>query len=156
MGLCVACSATMKTALFAALAVASLAGCSIHPRQQLAGIRAAGVHPETMAHLSQNTPLTPSDLIDLKKRGVSESVAIRHLDSIGVDYEVRKEDMERLRAANVPERVREALMRASDRFVYWRSYAPRPVFVDPFPWYEPVGFGFGYTYVRHQHVRRCR
>ncbi|MEK0450390.1 MAG: hypothetical protein RL088_2658 [Verrucomicrobiota bacterium] len=145
----------MKTALFAAVAVASLAGCSIHPRQQLATIRAAGVHPETVAHLSKNTPLTPSDLIDLKKRGIPESVAIRHLDSIGIDYEVRKEDMERLRAANVPERVREALMRASDRYVYWRS-VPRAIYVDPFPWYEPVGFGFGYTYVRHHHVRHCR
>ena len=145
----------MKPIFFAVIAAAALSGCSIHSQQRLATVRAAGVHYETVEHLSDNTPLTPSDLIDLNRRGISDSVAIRHLDRVGLDYEARKEDIDRLRSAKVSDRVREAFVRASDRYVYWRSYAPPAFYATPFPWYEPYGFGFGVRYTTIHH-HRCR
>ena len=140
----------MKTALLALSAAALLSGCSIHTKQQLTAVRASGVPESTVRHLAENTPLTPSDLIDMKRRNVSDDVPIFHLERIGVDYEARKEDIARLRAAKVSDRVVDALHRASDRYTYWRYNAPQPIYVDPYPWYGPT---FRYTYVHH---RRCR
>lgn len=145
----------MKPIFFALCAALFFSSCSIHSRQQLAVVRSAGVHSETVRHLAENSPLTPSDLINMKRRGVEDSVAVYHLERVGIDYEARKEDMERLRVANVSDRVRDAFQRASDRFVSWRSYAAQAVYVNPYPWYEPYGFGVGYTYVRQSH-RHCR
>jgi hypothetical protein len=146
----------MKPALLVLFAVI-LTGCSIHPKKQLAAVRAAGVASETERHLAENSPLTPTDIIELKRRGVSDELTILHLDRVGLDYELKKEDAERLRAAKVSERVRDAAMRASARYVYWTTNAPRVVYSDPYPFYDPYfyGFGFGYTQVRRHYVR-CR
>ena len=149
--------APMKTVLFALFVATLVSGCSIHSKQQLASVRAAGVPDETLLHLRENTPLTPTDLIDMKKRGVDDSIAILHMERVGVDYEAHKDDVARLRAAGVSDRVRDAFMRATDRYSYWRYNAPQVVYVDSDPWWGwgPIGFGVGYTYVSHHH-RHCR
>jgi hypothetical protein len=77
--------------------------------------------------LERRGVLAPNDLIELKRRGVNDSVPIRQLDKVGVDYVVQKEDMRRLRSAGVDPDVREALADASARFVRDR-YAPRPYY----------------------------
>lgn len=149
----------MKTVLFTLFAAAFISGCSIHSKQQLASVRAAGVPDETLLHLRENTPLTPTDLIDMRKRRVDDSVAILHMDRVGVDYEAHKDDVARLRAAGVSDRVRDAFMRATDRYSYWKYNAPQVVYVDSDPWWgwSPGGFGVHYTYVgHHHHHRRCR
>jgi hypothetical protein len=144
----------MKPALIALFVAAGFSACSVQPKQNLQSARAAGVPDATFRHLRENDPLSPTDIIELKRRGVPDDVAIRHLETIGIDYEVRKEDIERLRAAKVSDAVRDAFARAGDRYAYWRYNAPQTVFVDRDPWMYPVGFGLGYTYVRH--YRRCR
>lgn len=149
----------MKPIFFTMCAALFLCGCSIHPKKQLTAIRAAGVPAETVRHLSENAPLTPADLVDLKRRGVDDSVAVLHLDRVGLDYEAKKDDLARLRAANVSDSVRDAFSRASDRFVYWRYHAPRVIYADPYLWHDPFNYGFGFTYVRHSHRhshRHCR
>ena len=149
----------MKTVFFALLFSTLVSGCSIHSKQQLATVRAAGVPNETLLHLRENTPLTPTDLIDMKKRGVDDSIAILHMERVGVDYEAHKDDVARLRAAGVSDRVRDAFMRATDRYVYWRYNAPQVVYVDSDPWWgwSPIGFGVRYNYVGHHHHHQyCR
>lgn len=113
----------MKFALLV-LAAASLAGCSTHPRQTIASARAAGVSDGTIAKLDHHGILVPNDLIELKRRGVPDSVPIRHLDKVGVDYVAQRDDFRHLRAAGVRPAVRDALSEASRKFVDDR-YAPR-------------------------------
>jgi hypothetical protein len=146
----------MKPIFFSLCAAALLCGCSIHPKAQLAAVRAAGVHTETVKHLSENSPLTPSDIIDLKRRGVADELAIEHLDRVGLDYELSKDDNDRLKSARVSDRVRDAAMRASSRFANWRSneryYSGS---YDPF--FQPYSFGYGYgsRIIVHREIR-CR
>ena len=146
----------MKSVIFSLCAAALLSGCSIHPKAQIAAVRASGVPEETVTHLAENSPLTPTDIIDLKRRGVADEITILHLDRVGVDYELSKEDAARLKSARVSDRVRDAAMRASSRFLNWRAPQRYMGYSDPYH-YAPYGFGYGvgYTSSRHVHVR-CR
>ena len=152
----------MKPALrFLALlaTVVLVGGCVVHTKDQLAAIRSAGLAKQTVRKLEHRGVLTPADLIELKKRRVEDETVIRHLDRVGVDYVVRKDDIRRLRSAGVGAEVITSLIRASDRFVadyyaqgpfldysygYWNDpwcypYYPR-YFHDP--WWPYGGAGF--------------
>lgn len=145
---------------------ALLAGCAIHTKEQIAAVRAAGVAPETVRKISGRGILSPEDLIELRKRKVDDAMVIRHIEQIGVNYVVQKDDIKAMRAAGVRPSVISATVRASNRFVSF-LYAPRAYsysfgyWNDPFysPFYSPYygapycgpwgpyggrAFGFGY------------
>src|SRR5436190_22961038 len=101
-----------KIVLFVALAV--LTGCATHSKSTIGAVRAAGVSERTVGKLEHRGVLAPNDLVELKKRGVSDAVAIRQLDRVGVDYVVQRDDVRRLRSAGVAQVVVDALLDASD------------------------------------------
>jgi hypothetical protein len=147
----------MKFAILA-FAAAFLAGCTTHPRQTIASVRAAGVSERTVAKLDHHGVLVPNDLIELKRRGVPDSVPIRHLDKVGVDYVAQRDDFRRLRSAGVRPAVSDALADASREFVRGR-YAPPSYFAAGFdaPWhyggrwwwpYADVSLGYSWGHWR--------
>ena len=133
----------MKAAIFALGAALTLAGCATHSDEQIAVVRAAGVSRPTVAKLEHRGALTPEEVIELKRRGVSDAIVLRQLDKAGVDYVVQRNDMAKLRKAGVSSDVRDALARASERFVYDR-YRP---FVGPeIYFYDDWSYPIGYPY----------
>ncbi len=79
-------------------------------------VRRAGVSERTVHKLEHKGVLVPNDLVELRKRGVSDSVPLRQLDDVGVDYIVRSDEMKKLRTAGVRPVVTDALFDASERF----------------------------------------
>jgi hypothetical protein len=155
--------ARMKAAILALSVIAALSGCSIHTKETLATVRAAGVSPRTVAKLDANAPISPEDVIELRRHRVSDSVPIYHLDRIGVDYAVTKDDLKAMRAAKVSSEVSNAVADASRRFTSYR-YAPRRSWYwgydywDPYPAYVYPSLSFGYVWGgghRHYHRRHC-
>ncbi len=121
------------------LAAALLCGCATHDQRTIAAVRAAGVSGRIVAKLEDHGSLAPGDLVELKRRGVSDAVPIRQLDVDGVDYIVQRDEIVMLRKAKVRTAVTDALIAASDRFAHDR-YAPAAHgswWVDPF-WYGPA------------------
>jgi hypothetical protein len=153
--LSLALSRRMKAALFA-LSVIFLAGCAVHSEKDLAVVRAAAVAPSTVKRLENRGVLEPSDLIELHRQDVPDSIPIRHLRRVGVDYAVQRDEMRDLRAAKVSPEVSNALVRASQRFVldryasrlYW-EYDWRWPYYD-FWWPEPYHHHH-HTIVVHRH-----
>jgi hypothetical protein len=145
----------MKAAIFALTAVVALSGCAIHSKEEMAAVRSAGVSPRTVARLDSHAPISPEDVIELRRHRVSDAVPLRHLDRVGVDYVVTKDDIKAMRAARVSQDVTEAVTDASRRFVSDR-YAPRRNwywdvgYLDPYPYYYwpsvSYGYGGGYGY----------
>lgn len=116
-----------------------LAGCATQPKEQLAAARAAGVSPELLHKLQHWGCLSPADLIELKRRGVNDAVALRQLDRAGVDYVVDKSVVRKLDAAKVSPEVITAAKNASRRFV--------GMYTDPgFGFYHYGWAGWGYPY----------
>ena len=136
----------MKQFRFLPIAIAAavlLAGCATQTKEQLAAVRAARVAPATVQKLEHRGILTPPDLIELKKRGVDDGVALRQIDRVGVDYVLGKKDVKALRDNKVSEAVVQATASASRRFLY-RYY-------EPYPYYGYGGWGgpwgaWGYPY----------
>jgi hypothetical protein len=98
--------------------------------------------------------LLPDDLIALRRLRVPDSLVIRHLDDVGVDYVITRADVLRLRKAEVRPGVIEALLLASERFAVRRldtTYYDPWLFDDP--WFWPGAYGglwYGY-YSRSGH-----
>jgi hypothetical protein len=143
--------------LLSILAVAFLGGCATQSEQAMAAVRAAGVAPRTVSKLEHRGVLEPSDLIELRRRGVDDAVPIRQLDKVGVDYVVQRDDFRKLRAAGVRPAVNDALLEASREFVEER-YRPRgswEVGFSPWDllWLANVGLvAWGYhDYYHHHH-----
>ena len=131
----------MKTPFTAVLISALLlAGCATQPKEQIAAVRAAGVSSALVYKLERGKPLTPADIIELRRHHVNDAVALRQLDRAGVDYVVDKDIIRQLRKAGVSESVITAAANAGQRFEeqYHRPYASA--------WVGPYGYPYGYTY----------
>ena len=154
----------MKAAILSLTIILIFSGCSIHSSEQLAAVRAAGVSPRTYAKLDQNIPISPEDVIDLRRHRVDDSVPLYHLDRIGVDYVVQKDDNKAMRAAKVSRDVVNAVNDASRRLVADRT-APRRSWYwgfdygDPYPYYwwpsVSVGYLWGGGGAYHHHHNHC-
>ena len=143
----------MKAALLLLSIAVLLAGCATHTEEQIAAVRAAGVSPQVVAKLRHDDVLSPEDLIELRRHRVGDSVPIRHLDEVGVDYVVQRNDVKKLRSAGVRPAVVDELLSASRRFVVDRYERPSHWsvgFYAPYdPWYMhygPYDYGWPYYY----------
>jgi hypothetical protein len=139
-----------------------LAGCAVHTKEQIAAVRAKGVSPATVRKLDGRGYLTPADIIELRNRRVDDGLVIEHLDKVGVDYVIQKNDIKEMRAAGVRTIVIAAVLRASRSYVWYLEspryhYYPYGYWGDPFysPFYSPYygygpygGYGWGYGYRR--------
>ena len=151
-----------------ALVVAALlcGGCSTFTEQELSQVRARGVSPTVQAKLDRGGVLTPSDIIELRRRGISDRITLKQLDADGVDYLLTKEDVARMRRASVSPQVIAAVAEESDRFdarhqaadydVRYGMYHHDPYYYGP-GFYDPYYYG-GYGYYRsgRSHYRRDR
>lgn len=106
----------MKLTLLALSAATLLAGCATHSKETIMSVRRAGVSERTVHKLEHKGVLQPTDLVELRKRGVSDAVPLRQLDKVGVDYIVRPDELKKLRAEGVRPIVTDALLDASDEF----------------------------------------
>jgi hypothetical protein len=133
----------MKPALLFLTAVLLLTGCATHSREQIAAVRAAGVSRSTVTKLERDYVLLPEDLIELRQHRVADSVPVRHLREVGVDYIAQRDDLRRMRSAGVRPIVVDELIFASHRFIRDRYERP-PRFswgvIAPYdPWYLEYG-----------------
>ncbi len=134
-----------------------LSGCAVHTKQTIATVRAAGVPESTVNKLANRGVLTPEDIIGLTRRGVDDTVVIRQLEEVGVDYVVLREDVQKLRAAKVSRRVISALVTASDRW-RWQRYAmaQRFYYYDTdwgyYPPYYGGSWGWPYSSISFRYV----
>jgi hypothetical protein len=132
----------MKAALLLFCAGALLTGCATHSEEDIAAVRAAGVSPRVVSKLANERVLAPNDLIELRRKRVSDEIAIRHLDDVGVDYLVQRNDIQKLRAAGVRPGVINELLDASSDFVqqHTRAAGYWSVGIDSYdPWFYPMG-----------------
>jgi hypothetical protein len=145
----------MRAALLLLSVAVLLAGCATHTEEQIASVRAAGVSPSVVSKLKREDVLSPEDLIELRRHRVSDSVPIRHLDDVGVDYVVQRNDVKKLRAAGVRPAVVDELLSASRRFVEDRYERPSNwsvgIYAPYDPWYlyhgvVPLDYGWPYYY----------
>ncbi len=111
----------MKKLILLALTVALFSGCAVHSTQAIASVRAAGVPERTVAKLAHRGSLTPGEIIALHRAAIPDDLVLRHLDEVGIDYLLPKEDVKMLRAAHVSEPVLDALKTASNRYLAWRT-----------------------------------
>jgi hypothetical protein len=147
----------MKTALLLLSALFVCAGCATHSREQIAAARMAGVSPSIVAKLEHDRVLTPGDIIELRRHHVPDSVPIRHLREVGVDYMPHRDDLRKMRAADVHAVVIDELIIAAQRFVAERYYRPAFSWGIGMPYYgwDPFyDYGWGYGsysvgYYRH-------
>ncbi len=140
----------MKASLVLSLAAALLfAGCATQTKEQLAAARAAGVSPTLMRKLERWGSLSSEDLIELKRRKVNDSVALRQLDRAGVDFVMDKAEIKKLEAAKVSREVITAAENASLRFVgqYTRPGASFYLYGWGYP-YDPFYYELGWPYPR--------
>lgn len=144
------------------LAAVCLTACSTFEDHELASFRAKRVPPPVYEKLSRGEALSPSDIIELTRRGVAETQIIRQLDDHGIDSLLQRADVQRMRRAGVSARVIDAALLASDEFA--RDFSePRYVSVEPgWDYYDPWpgygygygGVGFGFTTSRYYHRGR--
>jgi hypothetical protein len=97
-------------------------GCVTFKEEEFATIRAHNVPPAIYRKLKERQVVTPSDVVELWRRGVPQPLIEKQIDKIGVDYALRKSDVAMLTQAGVPQGVIDALIAASDRFL--QRYAP--------------------------------
>jgi len=149
---------TLSRTLIILAAAAVVAGC-VHTAEEIASVRSAGVSADTLRKIEHRGVLTPADIIELHRRGVRDSVVIRHLEEVGVNYIPQKEEIKKLRSAGVQDDVIAALVHAGNRFAGYLS-APgpyHPYWADPYyypyypryyydPWWPYGGVGIGYGY----------
>ena len=136
-------------------AVCAFSGCASLSGPEVNALRAGGVPDALVLKLEREGILSPNELIELHRRRVPVPLVVRHLDRVGIDYVLDRDDVRKLEAAKVPDEVVLAARRASSRFQ--RSYLSGPAYIvgDPF-FYDPffisprVGLGIGWG------GRRCR
>jgi hypothetical protein len=138
----------MKAVLVLLLAVTLFTGCATHSPEEIAAVRAAGVSNRTVAKLEHEEILSPEDLIELRRRGVSDSIAIRHLDDVGVDYVVQRNDLRQLRQAGVRPTVVQELVRQSNDF-YEDVYDHSRWSVGVSAGYYPGYYRYGWPYYHY-------
>ena len=152
----------------------SLAACTTFDDRELASFRARHVPPPVYSKLSRGEPLEPSDVIELTRRGVADSLIIRQIEDHGVASFITRSDVLALRKAGVRAAVIDAMLRASDDefarghagpddSIYAGGYDPYFGYYDPWPWYGGVGIGFstsryyrGHHHHHHHHGHRHR
>lgn len=129
----------------------SLGGCATYNQAELSQLRSAGLRFGTLSRLERRQPLTPGDLLELRQRRVPDALVWRHLDKVGVNYLVLREDVLYLRRGGVRPAVIDALLRASDRFAldhaarrYDALYGIHDPWISPF--YGSFSFGIGTSF----------
>jgi hypothetical protein len=151
--LCLKCVSFMSLHRLVLLTAAALlvAGCSTFDRRELGYLQQRGVSPELVAKLDRGHPISPSDAIELRSRGIPDSYVLRHLYADGLNQIVTRSDAVRMRRAGVSAIVIDAFLRESDRFA--RGYAQREEvhyygtsFEDPWApgYYDGWGVGVGF------------
>ena len=135
------------------------ASCATFTKVEMDQVRARGVSPSVVAKLQRGGELTPADIIELHRRGVSDRIVLRQLSADGVDYLLTKEDVSRMRKAGVSPQVIAVVAEESDGFA-GRYGAPNydvrygMYYNDPFygPWsYDPYSYYGGYGYYGSGH-----
>ena len=118
-----------------------LAGCATQTKDQIAEARAAGISASLVQKLERGRALSPDDLIELRRRRVSDTITLRQIDRAGIDYLVDKDITRKLRKAGVSEAVITAATGAGERY----DAQARHPYVSP--WYGPYGYPYyGYPY----------
>ena len=115
-----------------------LGGCAAYTDAERAQLRQNGVAPATLFKLERGEPLAPGDLLELHRRDVRDTLAVRHLDKEGVDSLYTREDFAVLRRRGVSPSVRGAAAAASDRFA--REYGRNDFVAGDDPYLEAPGF----------------
>ena len=154
----------LRPILTSVLLTACFTGCATFNKTELGQIRQRGVAPAVVGKMSDGQVLTPSDVIELTRRGVPDSFILRQIDDAGVDYVLNRNDIKRLQAARVSRAVMDALIAGSDDFA--RHYGPStrarvyagdpyddyyfgPYFSGPYyggPYYGPYPSSYPYPY----------
>ena len=140
----------MKSALLLLAALLVFTGCATHSPEQIAAVRAAGVSPRTVYKLEHDRVILPEDIIELRRHRVADSVPIRHLDEVGVDYIPQRDDLRRMRSADVHAAVIDELIIAGQKFAndrYDDYYRPRFAWglsIPFYSWYPYYDYGWGY------------
>jgi hypothetical protein len=125
-------------------------GCASLSKPEVAALRAKGVPPPLVTKLERRGVLSPGEIIALHKSGVPSELVARHLDQVGIDYALDRDDLRKLETARVPDQVILAARRASSR--YQRAVLTAPAYIIGEPWfYDPyhftprfgVGIGWG-------------
>ena len=101
-----------------------LTGCSTFTDAELAQIRQRDLRPELLAKMERRRALEPEEVIELKRAGVSDEHIEKHLNDVGVNYILTREDAVRLRKARVSAHLIDTLLRASERFAARESRQP--------------------------------
>src|SRR5215207_2628841 len=143
----------MKAVLFLLSSLLLFAGCATHSDEQIAAVRAAGVSPYTVSKLQHDRVILPEDIIELRRHRVPDAVPVRHLREVGVDYVPQRNDLRRMRSADVHPVVIDEVIIAGQRFVsdrYNHSNFSWGLSIPFFSWY-PYGYGWGYGGYHHGH-----
>ncbi|MDR3404425.1 MAG: hypothetical protein P4L99_18135 [Chthoniobacter sp.] len=106
----------LRPILASALLLAGLSGCATFTDAELGQIRQRGVSSAVVGKMQEGRVLSPGDVIELTRRGVSDNFIIRQIEDAGVDYVLNRDDIKRLQAAHVSRPVMDALFAASDDF----------------------------------------
>jgi hypothetical protein len=129
------------------------AGCATFTDAELGQVRQHGVSPAVVGKMQDGRVLSPGDVIELTRRGVSDVFIIRQIEDVGVDYVLHRNDFKRLQEARVSGPVMDALIAASDDFASrntpegrGRAYAADPGYpydnyYGPYPYAYPYAYG---------------
>jgi hypothetical protein len=123
-----------------------ISGCATFSDSELAQIRQHGVAPAIVGKMEDGRVLTPSEVIELTRRGVPDDFIIRQIDDAGVDYVLNRNDVKKLRSAHVSQPVIDALQAQSDEFA---SHYSSPGHVHAYAAYPPYPYDYyygGYPY----------
>jgi hypothetical protein len=145
-----------RPVLASILVAFSFAGCATFSDREIGQMRQHGVSSAVIGKMEEGHVLSPSDVIELTRRGVPDDFIIRQIDDTGVDYILSRTDFKRLRDAHVSRPVMDELISASQDFASHHSshstYAAYPYPYDPYyygayPYFYPYpyyGFSVGF------------
>lgn len=136
----------MRSTLLLLSTVLVFTGCSTFTKEQIYAVRATGISPNVVSKLEHDRVLLPADIIQLRRYRVPDSVPIRSLDEVGVDYIPQREDLRRMRSADVHSVVIDQVIIAGQEFA--NDQVDRPNFawglsIPFFSWYPYYGYGWG-------------
>lgn len=123
----------MNARLSLALAALILGGCVTYKEEEFATIRSHKVPPAVYRKLKEREVATPADLIVLTRCRVPDALIVKQIDTIGIDYMLRRSEVTELQSAGVSPAVIESLVAASERFV--TRFAP-PGYFDTHDMYS--------------------
>lgn len=140
----------MMHRLLPLLLTAGLAACSTFDDHELARFRDQRVAPPVYTKLSRGEAVEPGDVIELKRRGVADSLIIRQIEDHGVASIIGRADVLAMRKAGASAAVIDAMLRASDEFAgdyaapdYSTSITTYdPGYYEPWPVHGTIGIGF--------------